>query len=127
MIFSDWDRSRKWMVFTGLSVFVISFIIYSLTVAPTTSFWDCGEFIACSHTLSVMHPPGSPLYLLIGKIATMLPFFKDLGLRVNMFSVFISASTSSDPICPHAPVTRIFSSVIVFVFMRKGIIMIQIL
>jgi len=83
---------RLQYIFGGL-VFIIAFITYAVSVAPTTSFWDCGEFIACSRILGVMHPPGSPLYLLIGRILTMLPFVKDIGLRVNMFSVFIAAVT----------------------------------
>lgn len=77
----------------GGFVFLISFIVYFRSVAVTTSFWDCGEFIACSRILGVMHPPGAPLYLLIGRVLTMLPFFKDMGLRVNMFSVLVSAAT----------------------------------
>lgn len=77
----------------GGFVFLISLIVYFLTVAPTTSFWDCGEFIACSKTLSVMHPPGAPLYLVIGRILTILPFFGDIGLRVNLFAVLISVAT----------------------------------
>lgn len=77
----------------GTLVFLASFIAYYSTVAPTTSFWDCGEFIACSKILGVMHPPGAPLYLLIGRIMTMLPFVGDIGLRVNLFSVLISAIT----------------------------------
>jgi len=83
---------RLQYIFGGL-VFIISFIAYTASVAPTTSFWDCGEFIACSRILGVMHPPGSPLFLLIGRIMTMLPIAGDIGLRVNMFSVFISAAT----------------------------------
>ncbi len=62
-----------------------------MTVAKTTSYWDCGEFIASSYILGVPHPPGSPLYILIGRIFTMLPFFDDIGLRVNIFSVIVSA------------------------------------
>ena len=77
----------------GGAVFLLALIVYFRSVAPTTSFWDCGEFIACSRILGVMHPPGAPLYLLIGRILTMLPFFGDVGLRVNVFSVLTSAAT----------------------------------
>lgn len=85
--------NKRWLWFTGAVVFVISFLTYLRTVAPTLSFWDCGEFIACSYQLGVMHPPGAPLYLLIGKILTMLPIAGDIGLRVNLFSVLVSAAT----------------------------------
>ena len=85
------NRRLQWLL--GGLVFVISFAVYLRTLAPTTSFWDCGEFIACSRILGVMHPPGAPLYLLIGRILTLIPFVKDIGLRVNLFSAFISATT----------------------------------
>ncbi len=92
----DSDQSRlnqrlQWIV--GGAVFLFSMIVYLRTVAPTQSFWDCGEFISCSYQLGVMHPPGAPLYLLIGRLLTLLPIFRDIGLRVNVFSVFISAAT----------------------------------
>ena len=77
-------------IFTGLS-FVIPLIIYCITMAPTTSFWDCGEFIACSVTLGVPHPPGTPLYLLIGNIFSHIPIFDDIGPRVNLISPIASA------------------------------------
>ncbi|HEX9935429.1 MAG TPA: DUF2723 domain-containing protein, partial [bacterium] len=85
--------NRKFQAITRALVFLISFIMYFKTMAPTTSYWDCGEFIACSQTLSVLHPPGAPLYLLIGRIMTMLPLSSDIGVRVNIFSVCISALT----------------------------------
>jgi hypothetical protein len=74
-------------------IFLIALAVYGSTVAPTTSYWDCGEFIACSYILGVPHPPGAPLYILIGRIFTMLPFFEDIGLRMNMLSVLVSALT----------------------------------
>ena len=86
--------NRKIHIWAGGGVFLISLVVYSLSVAPTTSFWDCGEFIACSRTLSVMHPPGAPLYLVIGRILTLFPFVGDVGLRVNLFSVLVSAVTA---------------------------------
>jgi len=84
---------RRLGYFGGLFVFVVSLAVYFRTVAPTESFWDCGEFIACSCILGVIHPPGAPLYLLIGRILTMLPFFGDTGLRVNVFSNLVSAGS----------------------------------
>jgi len=73
--------------------FLIPFIVYLITIAPTVSFWDCGEFIACSKILGVPHPPGAPLYILIGKLFTFLIFIKDVALRVNLFSALASAAT----------------------------------
>ncbi|TDI87297.1 MAG: DUF2723 domain-containing protein, partial [Caldithrix sp.] len=72
-------------------VFAIAFVVYSMTVAPTTSYWDSGEFIACAYTMGVPHPPGAPLYILIGRFFSMIPFVQDIGLRVNMISVLVSA------------------------------------
>ena len=60
-------------------------------MAPTTSFWDCGEYIATSKILGVPHPPGSPLYLLIGNFFSNLPFLQDIGARVNLLSPIASA------------------------------------
>ena len=78
------------LIFTYLSFFV-PFIIYLITMAPRSSFWDCGEFIACSITLGVPHPPGSPLYLLLGNVFSYLPFFSNMGARVNLISPIVSA------------------------------------
>lgn len=79
---------------TGLFVFLIAFVVYSLTVQPSVSFWDCGEFIAASYYLQVPHPPGAPLFLLIGRIFMMIPFVENLGLRMNYVSVLSAAFTS---------------------------------
>jgi hypothetical protein len=76
---------------TGAFVFVFSSIVYILTVQPTMSFWDCGEFLACAYTLSIPHPPGAPFHILVGKIFTMLPTASDVGLRMNYLSVFSSS------------------------------------
>ena len=77
-------------IFIGLSFF-IPFLVYFSTMAPTTSFWDCGEYIATSKILGVPHPPGSPLYLLIGNFFSNLPFLQDIGARVNLLSPIASA------------------------------------
>ena len=81
-------------ILLGLSFFV-SLIVYILTMAPTVSFWDCGEFIATSYILGIPHPPGSPLFLLIGKLFTLIPISTDIAFRMNIFSPLISAATIS--------------------------------
>lgn len=87
----DFIKKRKLkFALTGLTFF-LSLIVYLTTVAPTVSFWDCGEFIATSYTLGVPHPPGSPLFLLIGRFFSMLPIGNDIAYRVNLMSPLVSA------------------------------------
>ncbi len=72
-------------------VFLASLVVYAMTMADTVSFWDCGEFAACSHGLAVPHPPGSPLFLLIGRVFSLLPFDSDIAVRITWMSVLASA------------------------------------
>jgi hypothetical protein len=74
-------------------VFLVSTFVYLRTISPTVSFWDCGEFITCSYILGVPHPPGAPLYILVGRIFSMIPFVKDIGMRVNVISSLSSGLT----------------------------------
>ena len=76
-------------------LFFLTFFVYFSTMAPTVSFWDTGEFIATSHILGVPHPPGSPLFLLIGKLFSLFPISGDIAFRINIFSPIISAATIS--------------------------------
>ncbi len=87
------ERDRLLHRIFAASLFLVSFIIYFLTIAPTTSFWDCGEFITCAYTLGVPHPPGAPFYLLLGRIFTLIPWAADIGLRVNIISAIATALT----------------------------------
>src|SRR5664279_734248 len=68
---SIWGNYRRWNNLTGWFLFVVSAIVYLLTIEPTVSFWDCGEFILSAFKLQVGHPPGAPLFLMIGRVATM--------------------------------------------------------
>jgi hypothetical protein len=85
----DKEKLSRWGL--GLLVLAAGLAAFGLTVAPTLSFWDCGEFIAASACLGIPHPPGAPLYVLIGRIFTLLPVSDDIGHRVNLISVITSA------------------------------------
>ncbi len=76
--------------FAALS-FGVALVVYLLTVQPTVPFWDCGEFIAAAVHQQVPHPPGAPLFLMIGKIFHTLIPFGDQAWRVNLVSVVSSA------------------------------------
>ena len=85
---------KKWNTILGWFAFIVALITYSLTVEPTLSFWDCGEYIATSANLEVGHPPGAPLFQMLGAFFAMFALSSDkIALMVNYLSVFSSAFT----------------------------------
>ncbi|WP_026450877.1 glycosyltransferase family 117 protein [Aequorivita capsosiphonis] len=84
----------KWNNITGWVVFAIALTTYWLTVEPTASFWDAGEYITTSSNLEVGHPPGAPLYQLLGAFFSIFaPDASYIALTINLMSVFASAFT----------------------------------
>jgi len=73
------------------SVFAVVFGVYSYSAAPTAAFWDCGELIAASFTMGVPHPPGTPLFVTIGRIFSMLPAAKEIAFRITLIPVLFGA------------------------------------
>jgi hypothetical protein len=68
---SLWGNYRRLNNITGWILFGFSTVVYLLTLEPTVSFWDCGEFILSAFKLQVGHPPGAPLFLMMGRVATL--------------------------------------------------------
>jgi len=79
---------------TGWMAFTIALITYILTIEPTVSFWDCGEYISTAYKLEVGHPPGAPLFQLIGRFFSL--FASDVtqvAYMINVMSAICSAFT----------------------------------
>ncbi|RNC63480.1 protein O-mannosyl-transferase family [Proteiniphilum sp. X52] len=79
---------------TGWIVFAVAAVVYLLTIEPTASFWDCGEFITQAYKLEVGHPPGAPIFMLVGNLFTQ--FAQDpsqVAKMVNSMSALMSALT----------------------------------
>lgn len=79
----------------GWLAFLITFIVYTMTVERSVPLWDCGEFISASYTLQVVHPPGAPLFLMLGRLFSLFAMGnpENVALAVNMLSVVMSSLT----------------------------------
>ena len=85
----DWARRATYGI--AALVFLITASVYLATLTPTVPFWDAGEFIACSYILGIPHPPGTPLYVLLGRVATLVPW-ATVAQRINALSRLIEVS-----------------------------------
>jgi len=94
----DYKKLENILLYFLLSLVTV---VYLYTVAPTLSFWDCGEFIASAYTLAVPHPPGTPFYILLGRVwlivvgllAGILPISKEIAWHMNLLGLGITVLT----------------------------------
>lgn len=86
---------KKLNCISGWVVFALATIVYLLTLEPTASWWDCGEYIATAHKLQVGHPPGAPLFQMIGRFFSLFAFgnVTKVALMVNIMSALCSSFT----------------------------------
>ena len=83
---------KLWNLIAGWAMFITALVVYTLTLEPSVSLWDCGEFISAAYRLQVVHPPGAPLFLMIGRLFAMLANTPEkVGFWVNMLSAVSSA------------------------------------
>lgn len=86
-------KYKQLNVITGWIVFAIAALTYLLTIEPTASFWDCGEFITTSYKLEVGHPPGAPFFMILGRFFTLFGDSSQAAMLMNAMSALASAFT----------------------------------
>ena len=80
-------KFEKWNAIVASLAFLIALITYSLTVEPTASYWDCAEYISTSAKLQIGHPPGAPLFQMLGAFFSSFALENEkIALMVNMMS-----------------------------------------
>ena len=75
----------------AFAIFAITLITYLYTLPPTVVFWDVPEHCAASYLLQVQHPPGSPLLVIVMRVASMIPLFSDIAVRMHFINALASA------------------------------------
>ncbi|RPJ49061.1 MAG: DUF2723 domain-containing protein, partial [Candidatus Latescibacterota bacterium] len=85
---TTYGRRLDWLF--GLVVTLVSLSVYAMTVGRGAPFWDCGEFIACAYILGIPHPPGAALFVMTGRVVSLLPF-GDTAFLLNLYSSVTSA------------------------------------
>lgn len=102
----DKAHARTNAILAGL-VFAIAFLTYMWALAPTVSFWDCGEYAAAGSTLQIPHPPGNPLWIMMCRVFTVgLSFIKDAAYRMNIM----------------VPLTGAFSAMLIYLVIVRAFI-----
>jgi len=88
-------KYQRLNLITGWLVFLVAAIVYLMTIEPTASFWDCGEFIATAFKLEVGHPPGAPLFMILGRFFTLFAGgdLTKVAVTMNVLSALASAFT----------------------------------
>jgi hypothetical protein len=88
------NQYKKWNTLLGWLVFAIALVTYTLTLEPTVSYWDCGEYISTAVKLEIGHPPGAPLFQMLGAFFAMFTNeVTEIAKMVNFMSALASAFT----------------------------------
>ncbi|MFN2397838.1 MAG: DUF2723 domain-containing protein [Gemmatimonadaceae bacterium] len=92
-ISSDLDYRPSYLAaaVTGAGVF----LLYLLTLAPSTAMWDTSEYIAAAYVLGNPHPPGNPLFVLMGRVFSVLPIAPSVAMRINVLAAVASAASAA--------------------------------
>ena len=79
----------------ALATFALVGVVYILTLAPTTAFWDASEYIAAAKVIGIPHPPGNPLFVIMAHVFGLLPLAESYAVRINLFAAATSAGAAA--------------------------------
>src|SRR6185436_17922361 len=85
------DRDYRPSYLAALLVTLGVLTLYLVTLAPSTAMWDTSEYIAAAYTLGLPHPPGNPLFVIIGRVFSILPIASSVAVRINILAAICSA------------------------------------
>jgi hypothetical protein len=85
------DRDYRPSYLAAAIASAVVFALYLLTLAPSTAMWDTSEYITAAYTLGLPHPPGNPLFVLIGRVFAILPIASTVAMRINVLAAVCSA------------------------------------
>src|SRR6185436_18877204 len=89
------DRDYRPSYLAALLVTLGVLTLYLVTLAPSTAMWDTSEYIAAAYTLGLPHPPGNPLFVLIGRVFSILPIASSVAVRINILAALCSAGSAA--------------------------------
>jgi hypothetical protein len=83
----------KWNTYLGWFIFIIASAVYLMTIESTASLWDCGEYITAAYKLEVGHPPGAPLFMVLGRLFSFFAAPENVAVYINALSAISSSLT----------------------------------
>src|SRR5256885_4778148 len=72
----------------------LAFVLYIVTLSPSTAMWDTSEYMAAAYTLGLPHPPGNPFFVLLGRVFAILPIAPNVAMRINLLAAICSAGSA---------------------------------
>src|SRR5437763_13535221 len=78
----------------ALAVSLGALALYLITLSPSTAMWDTSEYIAAAYTLGLPHPPGNPLFVILGRVFSILPIASSIAVRINILAAMCSAASA---------------------------------
>ncbi|HVX39675.1 MAG TPA: DUF2723 domain-containing protein [Gemmatimonadaceae bacterium] len=75
-------------------VSLVTLVLYLVTLSPSTAMWDTSEYIAAAYTLGLPHPPGNPLFVILGRVFSILPIASTVAVRINILAAICSAASA---------------------------------
>lgn len=87
------NNYKSWNTYLGWMVFLIATVVYLITLEDTVSLWDCGEYITAAYKLEVGHPPGAPLFMVLGRLFSFFADPESVAIWINRLSALSSSFT----------------------------------